>query len=82
MLHPLLLPVDALAAVTVDGTLKLWLLRSIGEMKEMGDLFEEKSKALGVSCPVTLATIAISASCIALIVCTDSWQVGAWLGCC
>lgn len=49
-------------AMTVDGTLKLWLLHSMGEMR---DLFEEKSKALGISGPIS----------IALIVCGESWQV-------
>ena len=70
--------VDALAAVTVDGTFKLWLLQSSSEMKEMGELFEEKSKALGVKNPLTLSSVSagIQSSCIALVTCRQSWQVG------
>lgn len=66
---------DALAAVTVDGTLKLWLLHNSAEMKEMSDLFEEKSKALGISQPLALASHSVPTSCVALVVCKDSWQV-------
>ena len=44
-------------------------------MKEIGDLFEEKSKALGISQPLALASHSVATSCVALVVCKDSWQV-------
>lgn len=62
--------------VTVDGILKVWFIHNITEMKEMGDLFEERSKALGLIGPLSLCSESIADFSLALVVCKDSWQVG------
>lgn len=67
---------DAMLGVTVDGILKVWFIHNITEMKEMGDLFEERSKALGLIGPLSLCSESIADFSLALVVCKDSWQVG------
>ena len=66
---------DAMIAITVDGTLKVWLIHTNIEMKEMTDLFEERSKALGLTNPLSLSSESIADFSLALVVCKDSWQV-------
>ena len=70
-----LLITDAMIAITVDGTLKVWLIHTNIEMKEMTDLFEERSKALGLTNPLSLSSESIADFSLALVVCKDSWQV-------
>ena len=70
---------DGLAAVTVDGIAKLWLLPTSGEMREMKDLHEERSTALGITNPLSLSSWSLHGYSVMLAVCRDSWQVSSLL---
>ena len=75
--HTTHLSTEALLALTVDGVAKHWLLPTRNDMKDLEQIFEEKSQCLDIKNPLSLAAAPHQQSghCSVLIVCAQFWMV-------
>ena len=53
----------------------MWLLPTRNEMKELGEMSEEKTTNLSIQCPVHMTSSSHGGYSTTLIVCSEVWQV-------
>ena len=70
-----MLHVDHLLSLTVEGVAKMWMLPSRAEMKELGEMSEEKTTNLTIQNPLHMASCTNGSYSTTLIVCSEVWQV-------
>ncbi|CAI8021219.1 WD repeat-containing protein 7 [Geodia barretti] len=66
---------DHLLSLTVEGVAKMWLLPTRNEMKELGEMSEEKTTNLSIQCPVHMTSSSHGGYSTTLIVCSEVWQI-------
>ena len=73
---------DHLFSLTVDGVAKMWVLPTRAEMKELGEMSEEKTTNLSIQNPLHMASCVYGNYSATLVVCQEVWQVSVpVLGC-
>ena len=73
---------DHLFSLTVDGVAKMWVLPTRVEMKELGEMSEEKTTNLSIQNPLHMASCVYGNYSATLVVCQEVWQVSVpVLGC-